>query len=291
MRAFALLLVGLMYVTGAETRVGARITPPRVDRRRPQAEALGILLTKTAGYLDGYQQSLATVIAEETYSLHGPAWGGATRDLVSDILLVGSDGSWVEFRDVFQVNHRAVRDHDARLEALLSSPTDVLTRAQRIADESARYNGTIIPRNINVPTMALTYLTRANQPRSSFERLGSDAASVIVGFHETAQPPLIHTPFGTTATSGRFWIDSASGAVTKSELRVKVAQSAAINQDFAVSGTITVTYERDPSLKLLVPREMDEAYTQPAEVRGHATYSNYKAFGVVVTTSRGRGGA
>ena len=146
-----------------------------------------------------------------------PGISGANARLTSDILLVGIGGTWVEFRDVFEVGGRPVRDHVARLEALLGGP-DVLVKAQRIADESARYNGSLIPRNINVPTMALTYLMRGNQSRSFFKLAGGgDDKTLIVGFQETARPPLIHSDRGTTETSGRFWIDPSSGAVRKTE--------------------------------------------------------------------------
>ena len=246
------------------------------------------LLQKAGAYLDGYQHTLATVIAEETYNMTGPAGiHGANARLTSDILLVGMSGSWVEFRDVFEVEGRPVRDHTARLEALLGGP-DVLGKAQRIADESARYNGSLIPRNINVPTMALTYLMRSNQTRSSFRLAGNgDEKTFVIGFQETARPPLIHSDRGTTETSGRFWIDPSSGAVRKTELVVRVPQGANVEKDPAVAGAVTVTYAEDGSLKFLVPHEMEESYDLPAGVRGRAVYSHYKSFNVVVTTGRG----
>jgi hypothetical protein len=283
--------IGLFAASIALFVVGATSASVRAAGGRPDESGLQMpvpleaLLRRSAVYLDSYQTKLATVIAEESYTLRSTAHNGGNVDLTSDILLIGvTGGSWVEFRDVFRVNNRDVRDHQARLEALLSSPSDLLTKAQQIADESARYNGKTIPRNINVPTMALTYLMGSNQPRSTFQMLGTaaDQKTTVVGFQETARPPLVHAPVGVVATSGRFWIDTESGAVTKSELTLKQEGADAKTKDAMASGTITVTYADDPKLKILVPVEMEESYDRPALVRCKATYSHYKAFSVDV---------
>jgi hypothetical protein len=270
---------------------------PMNARSTPQQPDLSGVLQRGATYLDSYQKKLATVIAQEDYMLTGPA--GLFRDdggrlnlgrLTSDILLVGTDGGWVEFRDVYERNGRPVRDHQARLEVVLGGP-DVLGKAQAIADESARYTGWLIPRNVNVPTMALAYLSRSNQGRSAFRLQGNgDDRTMIVGFNETARPPLIHSSAGTAETSGRFWVDPNSGAVRKTELVIKIPQGDGVQKGEAVSGSITVTYTEDGSLKLLVPHEMQETYDAPLGVRGHATYSHYKSFDVIVNTKIGRGG-
>ena len=263
---------------------------PRVDARTASAFAqqpdLVTVLQRSSAYLDAYEKQLATVIAQEDSTCDGARVG---QDLKSDLMLVGISGSWVEFRDVFQVNARLIRDHQARFEALLGDPEHLLARAQQIADQSASYN-VGIRRNINVPTMALTYLMRANQGRSSFKGIGSEKGATVVTFVETARPTLIHTSGSSSDTSGRFWLDPETGAVVKTELVVKSKQAAGEDRDSAVSGTITVVYDRDASLKFLVPHTMDESYEQPRLLTCRAKYSQYKAFGVVVTTATGRGG-
>jgi hypothetical protein len=254
---------------------------------RGQGVPAETLLQRAAAYLDDYQRQLATVTAEESYLFRGTR---ERKTISSDMLLVATDGSWLEFRDIFEVNNRPVRDHQARLEALLGNPAELLVKAQQIADESARQNAGA-QRNINVPTMALTYLTKANQARSTFRILGSgDHGTTVLAFKETARPPLIHTNVGVTQTSGRFWIDPATGAVTKSELVLKLPEGNGVKALAAVSGSITVTYELDETLKFLVPKLMVEDYSQPMTLTGRASYSHYKSFGVVVTANRGRGG-
>jgi hypothetical protein len=64
-------------------------------------------------------------------------------------------------------------------------------------DESARYNVGSLQRNINVPTMALTFLRGPNQARAKFqvtghERVGNVEA-VILSFEEFAVPTIIRS--------------------------------------------------------------------------------------------------
>jgi hypothetical protein len=276
MRALVVFAVGVTSFAGSYAPGG-------------QPAPLETLLQRSATYLAAYQNKLATVTAEEQYKSNGARGTVRVANFAANILLVAADGSWLEFRDVFEVGGRPVRGHEDRFAALLGAPDDVLGKAQLIADESARRNiGP--PRNFNVPTMALTYLMRANQPRSTFRLMESSKGAAVVAFEETARPPLIHSAFGVTLTSGRFWIDVDTGAVTKTELVVKLPESADVKRDKSVSGTTTVDYEQDEALKFLVPHEMTESYDLPAQLIAHAAYSHYKSFGVVVTSSRGRGG-
>ena len=275
----ALLLVGIAaHALGAQTP--APIT---------QDNQLARLLEKAGSYLDSYAPRLATVTAQERYEFKGTRVAGT---LFSDIMLVGlgNEGSWVEFRDVYQVNNRPVRDHQARLEALLGDPNTLMAKGQEIMNESAKHNQGVMNRNINVPTMALTYLMKSHQWRSSFKILGAgDRASTIVGFTETARPPLIYTDVGIIQTSGRFWLDSSTGAVLKSELVLKNPEGGPVAHDHAVDGVGTVTYQTEKDLGLLVPATMDEDYKQPTWLTGHAVYSGYRSFGVVVKTGRSGG--
>ena len=253
--------------------------------------SLSDLLARTAAYLEDYERKLPTVIAEEEYRQSGV---GSVRTLHSDIMLVDLGNSeWVEFRDVFELNGQPVRDRTARLTALLAGPSsELLDKAQRIADESARYN-IGIHRNINVPTMALTYLTRAHQSRSTFRLAGTASVrgtrATIVQFKETAAPPIIQATHGIVQTSGRCWLASDTGAVLRTELSVTIPPSADVPKDKSLDGKVTVDYKTDEHTALLVPDHMDEQYASPRGVSGLASYSHYQAFTVSVS-GRGRGG-
>lgn len=259
----------------------------------PQSPTLPALLDEAALYLDTYAKQLAAVIATEAYTFRGGGLlgnvdGRRPTSLQSDVMLLGADANWIEFRDVFEVNHQPVRDHDSRLQALLSNPSgDLLAEADKIANESARYN-LGIARNINVPTMALSYLTRRYQPRSTFEIAGHDTIDGVrvtaVRFKETATPPLIKVSIGTAKTSGRFWIAGGTGAVLRTEIELDVPRATVQRAYQAVNGSVTVDYAPDPELKILVPSRMHEHYDQPQSVDGQATYSHFRSFGVDVST-------
>src|ERR1700683_1521543 len=168
---------------------------------------------------------------------------------------------------------------EGRLQKLFQTAApDAISEAQRFANESARYN-IGVSRTINVPTMALTYLSRRNQFRSAFELAGSEAIrgvlTQVVTFQEIVTPSLINAATATASVSGHFWIEPASGDVLRTELTVVVMNPGKL------TAATTVEYALAPTLKLLVPVPMGEEYRQGGgEVRGHATYSNFRAFAV-----------
>jgi hypothetical protein len=166
------LTVALIPVTA--TLVVASLALPRASAGRSSAQRSAVvtaLLAKSSAYLEAYDRQLAAVVAVENYRLSAP--GRSDRSLKSDLMLLDlGNSNRVEFRDVFEMNGSPVRDHAARLQGLFEHPDpDLLRQAQRIANESASYN-IGVHRNINVPTMALTYLIASNQARSTFELEG-----------------------------------------------------------------------------------------------------------------------
>lgn len=277
------------------TAVGAVAWPPSGAPQSPSPPSQTVLLARVATYLDAYTKAFGAAVADESYSQSSkpPSYVGSStrhRQLKADLMLLDLAGDWVEFRDVYEVDGKRVRDHDARLQALLSGPsTDPLARAQRIAEESARYN-LGASRNINVPTMALAFLERRSQARSAFKELGTATVPAgrarILAFTETAKPTLIRAGSVDISTQGRAWIAPDTGAVLRTQLTL------AVPQPWGLTGTVTVTYAFERTLNLLAPVRMDEEYTlDTGEVdRGDATYSNFHTFGVDTTTLVHRGG-
>ena len=87
------------------------------------------------------------VVAEERYeqnvSPDNAPLGPRRRVLVSDFLSVQPQGSsdWYQFRDVREVDGRAVTDRDRRLTQLFLEPWDPATKAgPRITADAARHN-------------------------------------------------------------------------------------------------------------------------------------------------------
>jgi hypothetical protein len=212
---------------------------------------------------------------------------------VSDLLLVRPSGAtrWVQFRDVFEVDGKAVRDRSERLVKLFLEPT--ASSAQQVDDivrESSRYNIGNLQRTINVPLLALLILDPPNQRRFAFERtqdrkpkLGSEPKSSgdtsiwVVEYYEQSAGTLIRgSQNHDIPAHGRFWIEVASGRVVGTEL---------IADDTTLKGTVNVTYRLEPSVNLLVPAEMRERYEvrrDNSRVDGTATYSRFRQFQVKV---------
>jgi hypothetical protein len=263
-----------------------------------QDRALSLILVKAGAYADAFERQFTGIVAEESYAQDA---GGVHRDLKSDLLLIrASDDRYVEFRDVFQVDGRAVRDRDDRLTRLFLDPSaSAQAQLQAIVTESARYNIGNIQRTINTPTLALTFLLTRNQHGSVFEirksatpELGRrgpfgvvPAGTIVLSFDEGKRDTVIRTSRGRDLPShGHFWIDPATGDVLMTEL---------IAEDAAVRGVIDVRYEQDPSLGVLVPSVMRERYdgNRIAGITGTATYGRFRKFQVSTDTDINTKGA
>ena len=195
---------------------------------------------------------------------------------------------WVEFRDVFEVDGIPVRECQERLVRLFLTPgNDQQVQAGRIVEESARFNlnppRATFRRTLNVPMTALRFLRAANQSRSTFELRGTERQNgrtlVAVRFKEQSMPRLIGSDEG-SAARGSFWIDSKTGAVTKSEIEMTHQR---------VAAKLTVKYAEHPTAKLWLPVSMEEIYIlagrEASTVFGQATYTNVKRFRVDTSTN------
>ena len=235
------------------------------------------VLGRAGAYVVEFQRSLSGVVAEEQYvqSVRYPLGTGnrvnqllpTHRDLKSDLLLVKPAGvdRWLQFRDVFQVDGKEIRDRNERLMELFVKPSSSsAAQAERIITESARYNIGNLLRTVNSPVLALVILDPANQSRFTFARTTHDDPLLgrgtvkppdpvwIVEFREVEKETLIRTTNGRDLpTRGRFWIEPATGQVTASEM---------IAEDPLIKGTIDVEYQIEPAVSLLVPIAMRERY-------------------------------
>jgi hypothetical protein len=266
-----------------------------------QAPTLRVVLARAGAYVARLQDQLAGIVAEETYLQEvrkpgAPPRVGAgrnIRELKSDLLLVRPSNAdrYVEFRDVFEVNGRAVRDRQERLTALFLEPTpENRNQLRAIIDESARYNPGAIRRNVNTPMLALSFLSPALQGRFRFSVstrrepqrppavadlpvFRSSTEMWVVDFRETERPTLIRTTAGANfPAAGRFWIDPATGIVLMTELAMRNRQ---------VQATITVNYQSEALLGFHVPISMQEEYRGRTEwVDAAATYGRFRQFQV-----------
>ncbi len=237
---------------------------------------LKTVLGRAAAYVDEFREKLSGIVAEETYFQQQIP--GERREMRSDLLLVRSQTfpRWLHFRDTFEVDGQPVRDREERLTHLFFEPATALERAKRIATESSRYNIGLVERTINVPLMPLVFLERNVQPRFRFSRRADDERPAVperhaahfrvstevwvIRFEERERPTIVRDSknLRDVPSQGRFWIEPTSGRVLMSETR---ANHPSLRAD------ITVNYQSEPLLSLLVPVAMYERYenTLPAQ--------------------------
>jgi len=264
-----------------------------------QEPSLDVVLARAAMYVIEFQKQLAGIVAEEHYTqrtLGRSALARLTadtirsRELTSDLLLLKPEGSqrWIQFRDVFEVDGKPVRDRNERLVKLFLDPTaSTASLAENITAESTRYNIGNLQRTVNVPVLALGILDPGMQPRFRFTRakdrkpsLGAGPKSEtmwVVAYDEVREGTIIRTTNERDMPSrGRFWIEPATGSVLMSELSA---------ESTALRAVIDVSYVPDLRVGLLVPGEMRErydVYTDGSRVDGKATYGKFRQFQVKV---------
>jgi hypothetical protein len=277
---------------------------------RTQKPSLDHVLARAAEYVARFHAQLSGIVAEETYRQHawndepsrpsrvpGKSDSDVRRTLQSDLLLVrpGNADRYVEFRDVFAVDGSPTRDREERLTQLFLSPNAAASNQLRaIIEESARHNIGQIPRNINTPMLALSFLQSRNQRRFRFTRAKASAPELaaptplmpgdgavfrtsidiwVIEFKETQSPTIIKTNRNRDfRAAGRFWIEPDTGTVRMSEL---------VMESRDVSANILVSYQSEPLLGFLVPIEMRERYrSQRERVEGAATYGRFRQFQV-----------
>lgn len=273
------------------------------DTNLAQSDALLVtLINQASSYVSGYEKAFSLLVSEEQYvqevrrpvnpgsnlSRTNPGGGIAGGDVVkrqvlrSDYLLVqlGAGAGWMPFRDVFELNAAKLRDREDRLAKLfLGNDAARFELADRIMEESTRYNVGSVSRTINIPTLAMMFLHPRVRERFVFSIAGREAIGgqevLRVSYRETTRPTLIKTTRGRDlAMDGQLWLEPVTGAVAKTVLNAA---------DPAVRARITVTFRRDESVGIWVPERMDEYYNEQSsinEIFATATYSNFRRFQV-----------
>jgi hypothetical protein len=252
---------------------------------------LNTVLQRAGRYAADYHQRFTALVAEERYvqrvgphAARGTGFAGVQqeRTLTSEYVIVrdfAGSNSWLGVRDVYAVDGEPVNADRTRLQALLGDTSRPLTaRVRELADLQAKYNLGEIYRTINVPTLALEFLLPDRQPRFRFNHKGTAAFrgtnAWIVTYAERDRPTIIRTPEGRDVRSeGSFWIDPATGAVVRTELRAGQIPGRPLHS------IIIVSYTHNPRFDMFLPDDMNELYlTARNRIEGHATYSNFRRF-------------
>ena len=261
-----------------------------------QSPSLEDVLSRVAAYVVDFIPRFANVVAVETYEQRVPlgipglnsAFATPTNGrlttwrLKSDVLLVRDPTEaldWVVFRDVGEVNGKAVHHEQDRLMKLFAAPSDdTARRAADIAFESARYHLPGGSAAVTNPLLTLALLQPRYQPRLRFA-LGGEERSLgrgvrVLRFEEWQQ----NTPIleGTGRVRGNVWIDPATGRILKTEARIGSGSST------------TTSFAPEDRLALTVPKEMRTTWvyvdqrrpTERFQVTGVAGYTDFRRFEV-----------
>lgn len=305
---FAFIVVLALATTAAA--LGARQNAPD----RPDTPSIEAVLERAAEYVERYFEVLSNLTAEERYvqdllgiqtvptgvQIQPPVTtrppepfkppvpeviGAERRTLRADVVLVkvGPPLEWRMYRDVYEVDGRPVRDRANRLARLFLEPAEAArVQAERIAEESARFNISNMGRVLNEAGLPLAFLQKSLQPRFEFTLDKRDRGTVwIVRYEERARPTLFwHNRTIGNPSSGRFWIDSSTGEVSRVEHVVSEGLVA----------TFVTQFRHDDRYGVSLPNELREQLSSgpradARKVEGVARYSNYKQF--AVTTKEG----
>ena len=300
MRASILAATGLLCALVAMPAVAQQSGPSAQAGADP---ALDQLLTRATWYVLDFVDKLSNVVSEEHYTQDSNVMlatipipglggrGGAStsvprnsakhRELKADFLIVKTTGeAWHPFRDVFEVDHIPIRDREERLAKLFLSSkpgSDWQERAKAISDESARYNLGAVQRTINNPIFALIFLQPDVRDHFRFtmgkadRRMGDNVR--VVEYVEDMRPTLIAgLPGQDMPAFGRFWIESDTGRIVKTEVRV---------EQRGIKANLTTEFRADDRLGIDVPSEMREDYDlDNSRVIGRASYSRFRKFEV-----------
>jgi hypothetical protein len=296
-----LLAAGLLAAASAS--LAAQTADPVRAGAQPRPPNLNTVLARASAYVEEFREKLSGIVAEETYEQQEIP--GNRRELRSDLLLIRSETfpRWLQFRDTFEVDGRAVRDRAERLTRLFFDPATAMERAKRIATESSRYNLGAVARTINVPLMPFVFLERDVQPRFRFARAGGNQRAEVpepqaghfrvstevwvIRFEERYRPTIVRDSVNQkdVPSQGRFWVEPSSGRILMSEMR---------SDHPGIRAEITVNYQSEPLSGLLVPTAMFERYTnivpsgrRPGSqywgrIEATATYGKFRRFQVEV---------
>jgi hypothetical protein len=283
MRRLSVLLVALCTA-------GASLVAQEPDTDRITLE---LLLGRSGWYVLDFLEKFSNVVAEETYLqdssvpmqssalLGRPGAVARNRRLKSDFLLVSVSTAqdWVPFRDVFEVDAQPIRDREQRLARLFLKPSlDSLEQANRIQDESTRYNLGNMKRTVNNPVLGMVVMQADMQHRFKYA-LGKRDPKVgpnvwMIDYQENVRPSIVRGRSDLDLFAhGRIWVEADTGRILKTEVLLEQP---------TLRARITASFRYDERFGIAVPYEMQEEYKfdNGTRVTAVATYERFRRFDV-----------
>jgi hypothetical protein len=247
------------------------------------------LLARAGEQVRHFEQDFALLISDEDYEQHAsgryfvaPLHRRTRAEML--FLWLPDEAVWLTVRNVMNVDGKDVVGSRNRLnDALDETGGQRLTRLRRLVDESARFNVGRTFRNFNYPTLVLSFLDPALQPRFTFTLAGRERIrgtdSWKINYAERTTPTVIQGDGFDRVSRGTVWIADHDSVVVRTRLDLRIP-----GVDSSAWATVEVDYQRDSKLDMWLPTHMHETYmemrasTVSENIGGEATYSNFRRF-------------
>ena len=213
------------------------------------------------------------MLAEE--SMRQENRGGSKRQLKSDFLLVkhpGQDRLFLAFRDVTEVNGRAVRDQQDRLTRLFMQPwDDAVRRASEISSDASRHSLVSLGPETS-PFAVIAMLQPLYHQDYTYRLRGRerDGAITLRTIEMVHKPPVqLNAAISVPRLTATALVEEATGRVRRTEMQIGRAPNTALSK---------VTFRFDEGLGMDVPAELKHSPYGSMEVT--ATYAKFRRFQV-----------
>jgi hypothetical protein len=241
-------IVVALLVLGAATTAGG------------QEPTLAQAIDKAADYVASYRARVSGAVLEELVmliELAGPRMRVPVR-LASDLVLVDTGSGLIALRDPYSIDTVALRKREPRIASELAEPTLAgWGRAQAYSREHAYHFRADVVWWGSDPTSVFRFIERGNHGLLNYKLDGrkriNGVQTMAIRFQEIKEHDkkyLLGTP-GNAHSSGRLWIDPATGAIHQTELWVESTTETVRCQ---------ITYTLDKSLGLMLPQQGHQSY-------------------------------
>lgn len=251
--------------------------------------SLPSLLAQAGDHVRRFEEAFTLVISDEEYtqSLSTRAFDApVARRTNSEMLFEWQpkERVWVTVRNVLTLDGHVVQGSQGRLSDALDQTGALRTnRLRRILDDNARFNLGRTVRTFNYPTLVLSFLDPALQPRFTFvlagrERIGPDDTWKVT-FTEHARPTLIQGDGLDRVSRGIVWLRQSDGLPIKTRLDLSMRRD-----DANSYATVEVEYARNPKLDMWVPVRMREHHMEirlgriEETLHAEASYREFRRF-------------
>ena len=234
----------------------ASLNIPTAAQNNP---SLRDLLERGAAYVAAYAPRVSGVVLDEQYMLVEIA-GTMTvpQRIASDLVLINVNGQTISLRDIYAVDTKPVRERTPRINALLATPTSAGWQlAQQYAQQSQHYFRAEVVLHASEPMLALQFLDELNQPKVTYRLDGRKKMNGVAVSGIRFQEPVARDKQymlgtrGNAAASGRFWIDTETGAIHQTELWLESPTETA---------RVQVSYAPDAKLGFVLPKEASATF-------------------------------